>query len=122
MGLCGNNGKLDMTTVDDAQALLTLTNYIESRFPAGAEYDPERSQWSIGKGATTPFGDPYIEISGKAWYPTRDAVIQAATKAFDEYAEGKTGKVYWRVRPEIEQGKRGWRFYMRLVISDKEAK
>jgi hypothetical protein len=112
-----------IVTTADARALISLVNYIEDRFPAGPEYDPSRWNWTVQSGATAATGEPFVDLTTREWQPSRDALIEAAKKAFDAYAEGKTGTLYWRVRPEIaEDSSKGWRFYMRLLISDKEAK
>jgi hypothetical protein len=111
-----------MTTIEDAMALTALIGYFEGRFPVGEEYDPQRSNRTVRSGATASNGEPYVVVADHQWHPTREAVIEAAMRTFDAYASGKKGKLYWRVRPEIDQQKQGWRFYMRLLISDKPEK
>ena len=112
-----------VVTTEDARALAKLVDYFESRFPTGDEYDPGRSDWTVRGGATAPTGEPYVELTAREWSKNRDNVIRDAMQAFDDYAKGKRGTIYWRKRPEIAQDERqGWRFYMRLLISDKEAR
>jgi hypothetical protein len=111
-----------IVTTEDARALAKLVDYFESRFPVGAEYDPNRSNWTVKHGATAVTGEPYVALTTREWSKSRDNVIRDAMQAFDDYAKGKKGKLYWRVRPEIDKQKQGWRFYMRLLISHKEAK
>jgi len=79
-------------------------------YEIGAEADTKQP-WK------SPAGPSYQEIGAKIYYPTYDAVMEAAKKAFDDYAEGKKGKLYWRKRPELDHNTDGWRFYMRLVIA-----
>jgi hypothetical protein len=72
--------------------------------------------------ALTPTGEPHIELTNTA--ETESAVEDAARAAFDGYASGRNGVLYWRVKPEIrgpeDTGVTGmWSFYMRLLISDK---
>ncbi len=57
-------------------------------------------------------GEPYVELSGIGG-------AEGAKWAFEAYAHGKSGKLYWRKEPEIKTVEA---FYMRLLISDKEAK
>lgn len=54
-------------------------------------------------------------------YPTPAQARGAAEDAFNKYAEGRTGTLYWRVIPEIafDHKRRRYAYYMRLLISDK---
>lgn len=98
-----------------------------------------------------PTGDPYIALcsggvkeEGKTFpclCQTSDDAIRLWRLVFREYAEGKTGVVYWREFPQVdavdfsfyydkltEKEKRtwadlpAWSVYARLVISDKPIK
>lgn len=69
------------------------------------------SGWTIGRRVLdrlSATGEPYVVLCGYG-------AAYAAKKAFDEYAAGKSGTLYWRIYPELEDGK----FYMRLLISDR---
>jgi hypothetical protein len=61
-----------------------------------------------------PTGEPFIEFMGGRIGMFEEEAFGAALAAFVIYASDKTGVLYWRVYPEIENG----RFYMRLLISD----
>lgn len=71
-------------------------------------------------------GEPYVEILGNVkdegspgqMSPTIEDAYSASLAAFREYAEGKSGAIYWRVHPELAQERSKWAFYMRLLISD----
>lgn len=100
-----------VVSTEDALALAALVLHCNSNFPIGPAGD---------RPGTAPTGEPYTELPAKEWYPSREAALDAAKAAFDEYAEGKTGTLFWRVKPELGQDyKNGWKFYMRLLISDK---
>lgn len=107
-----------IVTTDDARALVALVDRIEAHFILGKDARLEHR-------AFAPTGEPYVELTSTEWLPDRNAVCKAALAAFEAYARSKPGsaKLYWRVRPEIgqEHGK-GWKFYMRLLISSKETK
>jgi len=51
-------------------------------------------------------------------YPTEPAACAAALLAFDAYAEGRDGVLYWRSRPAMDIAAIGFRVKLRLVISD----
>ena len=120
-----------------------LTAYIEGRFPVGEE---------MGSTGLAPYlaptGEPYVEIGNQSvgvpkilgtvdegaafeWAFDEETACWSARSAFDAYAEDRTGKLYWRVRPEL--GRRinwngeqetllqppNWAIYMRLLISAK---
>lgn len=100
-----------------AKLLVDLKAYIEGCFPPGEST----------AAALAVTGEPYVTFANTG--PTAEDAINFARDAFDAYAEGKTGKVYWRVGPELEMkfqnpaAKVGsWWFYMRLLISNKPAK
>lgn len=78
-------------------------------------------------------GEPYVEIGGggvlgegevRTHFETQDLAIAGAIAEFRKYAAGKSGTLYWRIRPECEQvrhltrEKESWAFYMRLLISN----
>lgn len=99
----------------DRQAALVRA-YCESRFPVG---EPTYRRRSVT-------GEPYTELC--ALWPdglgTIDQARKSAESAFQKYAEGKSGTLYWRIPPEIAWGAKRQRFayYMRLLISDKPRK
>lgn len=47
-----------------------------------------------------------------------ETAYMAALGAFRAYAEDKTGKLYWRVEPELEQEGNRFVYYMRCLISN----
>lgn len=79
-------------------------------------------------------GDRYVELGGlqdgppgiiepgalAAWFPTEQAACAAALRAFEAYAAGRAGVLYWRRRPWIERTARGCTVRMRLAISDSQ--
>lgn len=96
-----------VTTAESAHAVVELLAYIESRFAVG----PERH------GYLSATDEPYIVLSGG--FGPLPQILESAKSQFDAYASERKGVLYWRVRPEFEENKMGWRFYMRLLISDK---
>lgn len=102
-------------TPDSARQLLAFMDYIERRFPVGADYDPK-------KPGHAPTGEPYQEITVTK-KRTEEEAIKEAREAFDKYAESREGMLYWRVKPEIDHNdEREWGAYMRLLISDKKVR
>ena len=99
-----------MNTVED------LVAYIEGRFPCVEGLPTARCQT----------GEAYVEVSRAGAgefdpYPfqaTEAAALTFAKEAFDAYAAGKAGTLYWRRRPQMEGSGRKVRVYLRLVISD----
>lgn len=94
-----------------------VRKYCESRFSVGEQ--------SNGRHSIT--GEKHTELCSLPWaqgYLTIDAAGEAAEAAFQKYAEGKSGTLYWRVPPEIAWGAKQHKFayYMRLLISDKPRK
>jgi hypothetical protein len=75
----------------------------------------------MGRAATSPTGEPYVELINTRMLPaiSEQAAYDQALDTFRSYAEGKSGVLYWRVCPEIAQAPSGWKFYMRMLISDK---
>lgn len=51
--------------------------------------------------------------------PSRAEAAAAWIAAFDDYAAGKSGKVYWRTMPDVAPHDGAYQVYSRLVISDK---
>lgn len=109
-----------------------LTSFIESRFPVG---ESTRSYLSVT-------GEPYVVVGHQPDHiPTIPGVVDegfprevafdeetacmSARSAFEAYAEGRRGVLYWRTKPSFEwdpsKKKRGQccLVYMRLLISDK---
>lgn len=103
--------------------------YVRGRFPDQVEmvYDHAgkvsfTAHPVISLAAT---GEPYTELPilehrTRALPKNIDDAVAQMRRAFDDYADGKCGTLYWRVKPEVEFYKgRGWMFYLRLLISDK---
>lgn len=90
-----------------------VRSYCESRFPLGERSNRMRSVT----------GETFTElcVSWPEGFGTIDQAAEAAMAAFQKYAEGKSGTLYWRVPPEIAWGAKQKKFayYMRLLISDK---
>ena len=68
-------------------------------------------------------GETFTELT-HAWpsgFGSIEETAEAAMAAFQKYAEGKSGTLYWRIPPEIAYGAKQKKFayYMRLLISDK---
>jgi hypothetical protein len=78
----------------------------------GSKYNPKHP-------GEAPTGEPYREIYSKGWAISEAQAFEDARVAFHDYAKDRPGKLYWRVRPEIAEGKGGWKYYMRLLISEK---
>lgn len=117
-----------MTEVYDEER---LTKDIEAKFKVGASTNWHRSVT----------GEPYVVISSQHpdnGMPTIPGTVDeakrreratdaetaywAAMSSFQSYAEGRTGVLYWRVKPQLEWNEgmpNSCSFYMRLLISDK---
>jgi hypothetical protein len=116
-----------MTPAEQANDALTMLNEHISRLfpdqvappPRGDAVDPANPP----KLSVAPTGERYTEIvpiKTRIGAPTAMAVARLMIAAFDEYAAGRSGVLYWRVEPEIQQYFHlGWKGYMRLLISDK---
>lgn len=68
--------------------------------------------------ACCPTGEPYVML----WIagPTEAEVIQGLETAFRGYLQGKTGTLYWRRNPTIEEhAEAGWHGSMRICVSGK---
>lgn len=97
----------------------SLKAEIEKLFPVG---QPTSMYLSVT-------GEPYVEITSAGRheegvadikrFSTGEAAYSGALTAFTQYAEGKSGVLYWRATPEIERYQGGFAFYMRCLISDK---
>jgi hypothetical protein len=99
--------------IASAHEAVILRAYCESRWPVG--------QQSTRMHSIT--GERHTELACR-WhdgFATAEAAREAAQVAFDTYAEGKSGTLYWRVPPEIAFGpkRRKYAYYLRLLISDK---
>jgi len=101
-----------VVTAENADFVIQLLAYIESRFAVGAEYSG---------GGISPTNEPYVVLTGGGWFETIAQAADDARAKFDSYAVDQVGTLYWRIRPEFELTKKGWRFYMRLLISNKSA-
>jgi hypothetical protein len=128
---------LSPVTLDEAR------RQFESRFEVWHE---------IGDHSLSPTGEPYVEVcSGgvkgdaeriAAVGTSEAAAIKLWLQAANEYADGKTGTLYWRVVPEIDSinvtlegydsdhgltdelrdayyKRKNWIAYSRFLISDK---
>lgn len=79
----------------------------------------------IGERTVSPTGETYVALINPGMLPanSEQEAYDLALAEFRQYAAGKSGTLYWRVCPEIEQHVGiGWKFYMRLLISDKPAR
>ncbi len=107
---------MKLPLLDEPVSAERLTKEIEASFDLG-------EATSTSSSVT---GEPYVSIGqqagGKAKFPgTVDeaGAYWAAREAFQLYAEGRKGILYWRVKPQMELHE-GFRFiYMRCLISDK---
>ena len=75
--------------------------------------------------AFAPTGEPHVVLCNAILDASEDMVKRAAERAFTDYAEGKTGVLYWRTKPEIRNPEdtgtpHMWSFFMRLLISNKD--
>ncbi len=99
--------------IASAHEVVILLAYCESRWPVGT---PTTRMLSVTGEKYTELGIPWCE-----GFATAEQARLAAQAAFDKYAEGKSGTLYWRVPPEIAYGAKQKKFayYLRLLISDK---
>lgn len=113
------------TTVPD------LLDWIERQFeigePTSTHLAVTGEPYFIIGNTLAPSDQPGVVAEGaqrEAAFDEETACMSAAS-AFREYAEGKTGKLYWRWKPELlwdsPMGRRCI-VYMRLLISDKPTK
>lgn len=109
-----------------------LTDWIESQFPVGdgtrtwksvtgeeyAVVGHER-EWNLEQAKTGVVREGYPWLLAE----DEDEAVRYAANAWSRYSDGKTGTLYWRVKPSLERvdnGKvSGLRVYMRLLVSDK---
>jgi hypothetical protein len=103
----------------------------------------------VGKptsGALSVTGEPYFVIGSQIdgtpkepgtidegqefeWAFDEETAFFQAWNCFERYAHGKSGKLYWRIGPDLEERnirnltsegpKKLYQFYMRCLISDK---
>lgn len=98
-------------------ALTEMQKYVERRFAVGG----------VGDRGIAPTGEPYVQFGPHLieegcdvpFFPSLEATMVAARSYFDAYSRDRSGSVYWRILPEVACYPEGWRFYMRLLISDK---
>lgn len=100
----------------------SLTKWIEDQFPVGPTTN----------GMLSVTGDPYVEIGmpvngvpgvieegheRELAFDEETACLAAAT-CFREYAAGKSGTLYWRVKPQLEWNDDRTRaiVYMRCLV------
>lgn len=116
-----------------AQAIDDLMKHLSARFPDQVELPRDGHVVTFSAKpvvAVAPTGEPYVEFAPhvtaegteRKLFHTVEDVVSAAREEFDAYAALRSGKLYWRIKPEVQfiQGERpGWMFYMRLLISDK---
>ena len=78
----------------------------------------------MGNGPTAPTGERYRELVNPAMkgVASEQEVYELALATFRKHVAGKTGTIYWRVVPEIARDNKGWKFYMRVLVSDKVAR
>lgn len=103
------HGTQTVITAENARAVVDLLAFIESRFAVGAV--PRLASIS-------PTGEPY-DVLAAGFFQTIAQACDNARSAFEEYALSRSGILYWRISPEFEEEKRGWCYYMRLLISNK---
>lgn len=48
-------------------------------------------------------GDEYVEIGAKGFCSTEENAVLCWEAAIREFAEGRTGKIYWRIEPEMKE-------------------
>ena len=82
--------------------------------------------------AWCPTGEPYVTLAiggiKREGQPmpvvcnTEQEAIDGWKQSFDEYAASRTGRLYWRHRPEIETKDDKVVVYCRLIITDKPAR
>lgn len=108
-----------VVTADIAHALVQVMAIIESRFEVfdglpsrcaqtGEEYDVLLIGGIHQEGVEAP----------RAVASTPEQAIQFWLKSFEEYAAGKSGKLYWRIRPEVSRIGNQFAVYARLLISN----
>lgn len=109
--------------------LVDVRGEIERRFAAHPE---------VGNYNQSPTGEPYVVIGHQSrGCPEVAGTIEEgavgenvvdeefayldAMSAFNEYADGRCGTLYWRVHPRLEwnEAHNRCRIYSRLLISDK---
>ncbi len=90
---------------------------IESRFPS--KVGQPTSVCETGEEYQIVASDGIIdEGSARNIYPSAEAAIAAYEASFNEYAAGKSGKLYWRTKPEMMTFPvGGFSVYSRLLIS-----
>ena len=108
---------------------------LKARCERGREVGEPTSTWR------SVTGEPYVVIGsqidgipsepgtvdegkGREWAFDEETAYFQALNCFENYANGKTGKLYWRVEPHFERVPRTkypqrCLFYMRCLISDK---
>jgi hypothetical protein len=68
--------------------------------------------------AFSPTMEEYVVIKGDGLATAAEA-IAALSAAIATYCDGKVGTLYWRVVPEIEMRDGAWKYYARLLVTDK---
>lgn len=102
--------EVNLYTAECAHEAIILMAYCESRWPVGPS--------TYRRLSVT--GEEYTVLADSG-YPSIEMARLGAQAAFDAYALGKTGVLYWRIVPELIFSDRNKcaAFYMRLLISDK---
>ena len=97
-----------------------LTAYIEGRFPIGGGPGSTGLYYNLA-----PTGEEYVVIGNQ--HPDEgideETACRAARAAFDAYAEGRVGTLYWRKKPQLEWQRDDPKtgrcvVYIRCLISD----
>lgn len=103
-----------MSAYQYSEMEMDLRASCEAGYEIGEAYRPEIP-------ARAPTGERYRELTNvRAPAESAEGAFKLAQLAFADYARDRTGRLYWRVYPEIAaMGQKGWGFYMRLLISDK---
>lgn len=103
-------------TIEDLQA------YIEGRFPSVRGFPSARCPTDdlyVVLGTFRATGAGILpEGMERIGFTTPKEALSEAKKAFDFYADGKTGTLYWRMQPRIDEFRGLHRVYLRLVITD----
>jgi len=62
-----------------------------------------------------------VKNSGERWLglTSKEFAVNAAWFAFLAHTSGKSGRLYWRARPEIAQNNRLYSCYMRFLVTNK---
>jgi hypothetical protein len=94
-----------------------LRDECEHGFDVGPKFHMANIPVLNRNGAAGPTSETFTEMMCRG--ESESEAYQEALRRFRNYAEGKTGTLFWRVYPEIAACEGEWRAYMRLLISNK---